>query len=141
MQQHDRAGQDPQQRECPHADRTTEQVVEPRRACRGAGAVRRPRPRSPRGSAEPAPQDLRPAGGSALCQDVTVASRYRVSRSRGSVGGDPVERSLEKRQLIGEPGVRMVADRRESQPPALHQLVPAVARPRTFDRDASTRRR
>src|SRR5918994_1366439 len=68
MKEHGRAGQHPQQGEGPHADPAAEQFFEP---CDHPAPWRTPlRMTSTR-------------GGSALCQDVTLASRYRVSSSRG----------------------------------------------------------
>src|SRR5918995_3109898 len=55
-----------------------------------------------------------------------------------SVACDPVERRLEKRQLVVEPSARMMADGGVAQPQARDQLVPAVPRPRTFYGDTST---
>ncbi len=74
MQEHDRAGQHPQQREGAHADGAAEQVVEP--VDQPAGTERR----ADRGRVHPAPPrtSLRSSstrGGSSLCQDVTLASR------------------------------------------------------------------
>ena len=74
MQEDGRAGQHPQQREGPHADRTAEQLVEA--GDRAAAAGRR----ADRGRVHSAPSrtSLRSTptrGGSALCQDVTRASR------------------------------------------------------------------
>ena len=65
MQQHDRSGEDPQQRERSHADQATEQLVEARHERRGHLIPSR---------TSGAPQDPG-RGGSALCQEVTLASR------------------------------------------------------------------
>ncbi len=61
----------------------------------------------------------------------------RLPVARG-VLGDPVERGVQKRELVRETGVGVVAELRVAEPAVLHQLVPAVARPRKLDRHAST---
>ena len=62
--------------------------------------------------------------------NLVIAGHVTVTRS---VVRDPVERGIEERQLVVEPGVRVVADPRVPQPPALDQLVPAVPRPGLLD--------
>ena len=135
MQEHDRTGQHPQQREGPHADRAAEQVVEAGDQAADVAA------RANRGRVHPAPPRTRLRRTSTPGWVGVVPGRDRRLQVpglavAGSVVCDPVERGVEERQLIGEPGVRVVADRGVAQPPVLHQLVPAVARPRTLDRDA-----
>ena len=74
VQEHGRARQHPQQRERAHAHATAEQLVQPREQPAGLGR------RADRGRVHPAPSRTRLRrtstwGGSALCQEVTLASR------------------------------------------------------------------
>ncbi len=129
VQQHDRAGQHPQQRQRPHAHRPAEQLVE--RRGRAASRVDRASPCASRtrlAGRDPGRVGVVPGRDRGL-----EVARLAVARR---VAGDPVERGVEERELVVEPGVGVVADRGVAEPAVRHELVPAVARPRLARRDA-----
>ena len=76
-------------------------------------------------------------GGSALCQDVTVASRYRVSRSRGVLSATQSSAASRNASWLSSPASAWWRTAGYRRPRLRHQLVPAVPRPRLFDRDPS----
>ncbi len=133
MQQHDRADHDPQERERPHADATTQQLVDPggRAGGRQVGGRRRHgvvarswlRSTTTRRRVRVVPRR----------HDRLEVARLVVARR---VRRDPVQRGGEEGELVGEPGVGVVADLGMSETALGHQLRPSVAVPRLVDRDA-----